>query len=80
MSSGTIDAPVKHALAVVEDTVFPYPTTGLYVGTGGDVEVIMLAGNTVIFPDVPGGIVLPIRITQVVSTNTTATGLVRLWN
>lgn len=80
MASGMIDAPVKHAVAIVADTALSYPTTGVWVGTGGDLEVVMLAGNTVIYPNVPSGVILPIRITMVVSTNTTASDLVAMWN
>lgn len=54
-------------------------TRGLYVGGAGNVEVIMLAGNTVIFSAVPVGTILPIRVTHVLAANTTATLIVALW-
>lgn len=72
--------PALNAQEVTNDVDLPYATSGLYVGTGGDVEVIMKAGNTVVFPDVPSGSILPIRITRVVDANTTALGLIALWN
>lgn len=76
----TIDDPVKNAEAVVQDTTFSYRTTGIYVGTGGNLQVVMEAGNTVTFNSVPSGALLPIRIVSVLSAGTTASNLVRLWN
>jgi len=52
---------------------------GLYVGSGGDVA-LMLEQNSaaVTFSNVPSGSILPLRIKQVMATNTTATYLVGL--
>jgi hypothetical protein len=62
------------------------PTRGLYVGGTGNVAVIMAADNTsggagtaVTFSGVAAGTVLPIRVRRVMSTNTTATGIVALY-
>ena len=51
----------------------------LYVGTGGDVEVITLNGDTVVFHNVPTGTFMPIQVTRVKATNTTATDIVALF-
>ncbi len=58
-------------------------TRGLYVGSGGDISVEM-AGNglvdaTVVFIAVPTGTLLPIEITRVNSTATTASQMVAIW-
>lgn len=54
-------------------------TRGLYIGTGGDVAVRNLRGNTVVFANVPDGSILPIRVDRVLATATTATDIVGLW-
>jgi hypothetical protein len=51
----------------------------LYVGVAGDVTAIMLSGATVLFSAVPAGSVLPIQVTQVKATGTTASGIVAIW-
>ena len=59
------------------------PTRGLYVGSGGDISVEMFGAGlndaTVVFVAVPTGTLLPISITRVNSTNTTAASLVAIW-
>lgn len=52
------------AEAVVVGVDFSETSRGLYVGTAQSVTVIMAAGNTVTFPNVPVGI-LPIRANRV---------------
>jgi hypothetical protein len=52
----------------------------VYVGGTGDVTVNMAgSGTTILFKAVPVGTVLPIRVSRVLSTGTTATNLVALW-
>ena len=63
-------------------------TRGVYVGSGGDLSVEMAgednAGGrmedpTVVFVAVPSGTLLPIHITRVNSTDTSASSLVAVW-
>jgi len=56
------------------------PTTrGLYVGGAGDVAVTMAEdGNNVTFVGVLAGSILPVQVTKVLSTGTTATNIVAL--
>lgn len=49
---------------------------GLYVGGTGDVSVVTSKGTTVTFPAVPAGTILPIMVSKVRSTSTTATNIV----
>lgn len=49
----------------------------LYIGTAGDVTVVTSRGTTVLFQNVPVGI-LPIRGKQVLSTGTAALDIVGL--
>ncbi len=51
----------------------------LYVGTGGDITAVMFGtGTAVLFPSVPSGALLPIRVTRVNLTGTGASGIVSL--
>lgn len=52
---------------------------GLYVGTGGDVEIVTVGGTTVVFHGVVGGTILPIRCSRVRAANTVASDIVALY-
>lgn len=54
-----------------------HTTRGIYVGIAGTLKVTMLGGTTVTFYDVPIGI-LPIRVTKVFATGTSADELIGL--
>ncbi|MEE9598161.1 MAG: hypothetical protein V3V96_15425 [Acidiferrobacterales bacterium] len=65
-----------------------YQTRGLYVGEGGDLSVEMAGDNgrgggmadpTVILPFVQSGSFLPIEVTRVNDTGTTAASIVAFW-
>lgn len=74
--------PAYSAAAVTpSDTVdLTNVTRGLYIGTAGNVSVNMYeSGAAVVFTGVPAGTVLPIRVTRVLATNTTASNIVALW-
>ena len=51
----------------------------LFVGTGGDLEVITLGGSTLTLKNIPDGSFLPIQVTRVKATSTTATDIVALF-
>lgn len=72
--------PAVDSADVVADTAFVVPCSCIYVGTGGNVEVVMKSGTTQIYTSVPAGTFMPIRATMVVSTNTTASNMVALFN
>lgn len=57
-------------------TVLP---RALYVSGAGNVVVKMFKGTTLTFIGVPAGTFLPLRVTQVLSTGTTATGILGLY-
>lgn len=67
----------EHAVAVTKSDVTVFTDSTLYVGTGGDVAVTTSAGETCTIPSVPSGSILPVLVTQVLSTGTTASGIVR---
>jgi hypothetical protein len=48
----------------------------LYVGVGGDVTVLTAGGDDVTFKNVPGGSFIPVHVSKVFSTGTTASSIV----
>jgi len=56
------------------------PIGGLvYVGVTGDVAVQTKDGDAVTFIGVPAGNVLPLKVSRVLATGTTATSLIHLY-
>ena len=51
----------------------------LYIGSGGNIRVLTAGGDDVTFNNVLGGTFLPIQVTRVFATNTTAFNIVALW-
>lgn len=51
----------------------------LYVGTGGDLTVMTLGGDVVTLRNYNDGQFVPIHVTRVFSTGTTASDIVALW-
>jgi len=74
--------PAINAAAVTPDDSndLTYMTRALWVGGAGNVTVIMQGGGAAVtFSGVTAGTVLPIRVSRVKSTSTTATLIVALW-
>ena len=53
-----------------------FQSTALYIGTGGDVAVIRAGGNSLVYKNVPDGTFMPILVSQVLVTGTTATDII----
>lgn len=72
--------PAKHAAVITpnDSADLAATTRGIYVGSSGDLAVITVSGDTVTFPNVPGGAIFPICVTRVLATGTTANNLVAL--
>lgn len=51
----------------------------LWVGTGGNIVVITMDGSTITLKNVQNGTLVPIRVTRVKATSTTATDIVNLY-
>jgi len=81
-TSPGLSGPASHAFAVTPDdgSDLAVVTRGLYVGTGGDVSLV-LKGDTapVSFVGAPGGSVLPLRTVRVRAPGTTAADIVGLY-
>lgn len=73
-------APFAAAVTPSNTVDLVFFSRALYVGVTGDVSVIMAGdGATVVFPAVPAGTVLPIRVSRVRATGTTASSIVAVW-
>lgn len=54
-------------------------TRALYVGTGGNLAVTTFNGEVITFTNVNGGTIMPLQVTKVMATNTTALGVIGLY-
>lgn len=62
-----------------DHTVTQGYTVMLYVGTGGTVKVKMIDATDLTFTNVISGTFLPLCVTKIYRTGTTASGMVALW-
>ena len=77
MSNITRLIPAESATAVTpSDSTVISPTRALYVGATGDVKVDMADGTTVTYANLAAGIIHPLSVTRVYSTDTTATSII----
>ena len=78
-SSNITDPSAKLAAITPADTDLAQRTRGIYVGGSGNLAVMDAYGTVVVFVDVLGGSILPLRVNQIRSTDTTATNIVALY-
>jgi hypothetical protein len=79
MSNIDAISPAAAAAAVTpHDTNTIAPTRGIYVGTAGNLKVMMLDGTALTFTAIAAGIVHPLTVIMVYSTGTTAANVVAL--
>lgn len=82
-SSSGITTPAAHAEAITPaDSDLNQFTRSIYVGGAGDLTVTMAGdeGDAIVtFKAVPVGQILPIRVSQIRATLTTATLIVAMW-
>jgi hypothetical protein len=76
-ADATVSAHGAVAVTASDATIFPV-TRALYIGVTGDVAVRMADGMSITFTAVPVG-VFPVQVDQVLSTGTTATGIIALY-
>ncbi len=79
--TNSTSSPARLALPITPNdaTDFQYVGKGIYVGGAGDIVVIMANSTTpVTFRSTATGSILPIRVSRVLATGTTATNLVLL--
>jgi len=63
----------------IADSSIPNNGCTLYVGTGGDLRVLTVGGDDVVFTAIPDGAFIPINVVRVFSTNTAASNIIALW-
>jgi len=76
-----LTSPADNATAVTpsDSTDLAYTSRALYIGGAGNLVVTMAGGGDITFSAVPAGSILPIRVTRVKATSTTATSIVNLY-
>lgn len=76
----TLTSPAYDGFPITANNAEPVSevTRAVYVGTAGDLTATFASGETVTFKNVAAGTILPIRISHVLSTGTTAADLVGL--
>jgi len=77
-NAGSIMSSAIHAevLTPNDSADLDYVTRALYVGGTGNIKVTMQGGETLIITAVQVGTMLPVRVTRVWATDTTATNIV----
>lgn len=79
-ADATVSAHRASAITPDDVTELAGPTRGVYVGGAGDLTVDMADGGpAVTFVGVLAGSLLPIQVTKVYATGTTATNMVALY-
>lgn len=73
--------PGEHAFAITPNnsTDLEHVTRGIWVGGAGNLNVDLWGGETVLFSGIAAGTLLPLCVTRVRSTSTTATLLVGIY-
>lgn len=72
--SNTVDIPY-----IGSDGTTPSWPCVLYIGGAGNVRVQTAGGDDVTFTGLLAGTFLPVQVTRVFATNTTATNILALW-
>ena len=73
------DAKATGAVAVTpSDSSFPV-TSGIYLGTSGDLSVVMKNGTEITFKSLAAGVIHPLSVTKVKTTNTTASNIIAVY-
>lgn len=77
--STTPDSCAVNCIAITPaDADLVAPVRALYIGGGGNVRINDSGGGSVVFANVPAGVILPVMARRVWATNTTATNIVGL--
>lgn len=73
------DVAQQGELVTPDDNGFLSETFGIYIGGAGNLKVDMMRGGTITFVGLVAGSVLPIQVSRIYSTGTTATNLIALY-
>jgi hypothetical protein len=80
-TQSSLSSPASGGIAVEpnDETSLTETSRALYVGSGGTLRVRMLSGETLDFTGISTGALLPIRVTQVLASGTSARNIVALF-
>jgi len=75
----SLESPASYAAAVTpnDDTDLPTATRALYVGTAGNLAIVTVGGSIVTLVGAGGW--LPVRVSRVLATGTTAGDIIAVW-
>ena len=81
ITSGGVGEPATHAVSITPDDSndLAYVSRGVWVGGAGAMKVTMYGGETVLLSGITAGSLLPIRVSRIFSTDTTATLIVSFY-
>jgi len=71
-----LSRPAEDGEVVVIGTPFSKPSRSLFVGTGGNINIVMAGGTTLLHKNVVAGTILPVAATNISATNTTAADII----
>ncbi len=76
----SLTGPAIHAFSIVpsDSANLTETTRAIYCGAGGDLVATLQSGAVVTFANMPAGTLLPLRVTKVAATGTTANALIGL--
>jgi hypothetical protein len=75
-----VSPPECGAMVVPDDTApLGHVSRALFVGEAGTLAVRLQDGTDLVFANLPPGALLPIRVSHVLATGSTAAGIVALW-
>ena len=76
-----LESPAERAFAITgnDSTDLTVTPRAIYVGGAGNIKVTTIGGDTVTFSGALAGTIIPVRVTRVFSTDTTATNLLGLY-
>lgn len=75
----TLSAPAARCFEIIpmDGANLPRATKAIFVGTGGDIVLRAVRDETeIVFRNVPGGTILPVRVAAVSATGTSASDIV----
>lgn len=77
----TLSAPARDGAAVTpnDGADLSINSRAIYVGQAGNLAVVMVGGQAVNFTGIAAGTLLPVRVSRVRATGTTAGSIVALW-
>lgn len=66
-------------ITVSGETALSHTSRGIYIGTGGNLEVRMIDGSEAVFTNIPDGSLLPLQVTHILDAATTAADIVAVY-